>query len=76
MSKWIRIQVEDAKKICDSKGLKPAYVANTDILQFTRADSSKNLKIISWEEFEMKIKEKKLGIFEYKGFMKIMKSEE
>jgi hypothetical protein len=76
MSKWTKIKVKDAKKLCDDKGLKPAFVANTDIIQFTKGDSYKNLKIIGWDEFEKKLKDKNLAIYEYKGFMKIMKPEE
>ena len=66
------ITIEDAKKICAEKGLKPAKVEGTMVLQFTKGNNPK-LKEISWEEFERLLKERGLAIYESGGWMKIMK---
>jgi len=72
MSYWNEININKAKEICKKKNLKPATVEGTTIIHFTNEKNSR-LKIISWEDFETNLNKKKLGIFEYKGYMKIMK---
>ena len=66
------ITIEDAKKICAEKGLKPAKVKGTMGIQFTRGNNPR-LEEISWEEFEKLLKERGLAIYESNGWMKIMK---
>ncbi len=66
------IGIQDARKICEQKGLKPAKVKGTDGIQFTRGNNPR-LEEISWEEFETLLKERDLAIYESSGWMKIMK---
>ena len=72
MSSWNEIDINKAKEICNKKKLKPATVKGTSIIHFTN-EQAPRLEIISWDKFETELKKKKLGLFEYKGFMKIMK---
>lgn len=66
------ITIEDAKKICEEKGLKPAKVRGVMQIQFTDGNNPR-LEEISWEEFERLLKERGLAIYESNGWMKIMK---
>ncbi len=66
------ISLDDARKICEKKGLKPARVRGTEIVQFGR-EGSPRLEIISWDEFGRTLRERGLGIYEENGWLKIMK---
>jgi len=66
------ISFEDAKKVSEKNHLRPAKVAGTDILRFKKK-SGGNLQEISWDEFGKTLKEKKLAIYLWKDWMKIMK---
>ena len=67
-----KIDFAKAKKIALNKGLKPGKVKGTDGIQFTKGDNQR-LDVISWEEFEQKLKDRKLAVYESGGWMKIMK---
>lgn len=69
---WNKIDMKTARKICDQKGLIPVRIQGTDIVHIgkrTRLDVVQ----ISWDEFEKILEKKNFGIFEHKGFMRIMK---
>ncbi len=66
------ISLDDARKICEKKGLKPAKVRGTEIIQIGREGNPK-LEIISWEEFGKVLAERGLAIYETNGWLKIMK---
>ncbi|MCI0497926.1 MAG: hypothetical protein L0Z54_06525 [Thermoplasmata archaeon] len=66
------IPLEEAKKICTKKGLRPGRVKGTDGIQFTRGKNAR-LQEISWADFEMYLKQRSLAIYESNGWMKIMK---
>ncbi len=66
------ISLENAKDICQKKGLKPGRVKGTDGIQFTRGNNAR-LEEISWGEFESFMSERNLAIYESNGWMKIMK---
>ncbi len=68
-----KIDFAKAKKIALNKGLKPGKVKGTDGIQFTKGDNQR-LDVISWDEFEKKLKERGLAVYESGGWMKIMKA--
>ena len=69
-----KINADKMKTIAQHAGIKPGKVKGTaSAIQFTKG-SNKSLEIISWEEFERILKEKKLAVYESGGFMKIMKA--
>lgn len=68
-----KITFEKAKQIAINKGLKPGKVKGTNGIQFTKGKNNR-LEIITWEEFEAKLKERKLAVYESGGWMKIMKA--
>ena len=65
------ISPEDARKIAEEKGLKPAKVKGTEHIQFTMGGNDR-LEIISWDEFVSILKARGLAIYESDGWMKIM----
>lgn len=68
-----KIDMKKAMEIAKKKGLMPGLVEGTDdAIQFTKG-KNKRIKQIDWEEFEKIMKEKKLAVYESKGWMKIMK---
>ena len=67
-----RIDLKKAKAIANNTGLKPGNVKGTKGVQFTKGNNDR-LTVISWEEFEKILKERKLAIYESGGWMKIMK---
>lgn len=67
-----KIAVNEAKKIADGKRLKPGRVVGTKGVQFTKGNN-KRLQVIGWDEFERSLTERKLAIYESKGWMKIMR---
>lgn len=68
-----KIGIEKTKTIAQHAGVKPGKVKGVDIVQFTKG-SNKALEIISWEDFERILKERKLAVYEHGGFMKIMRA--
>jgi len=69
-----KISVGKAKEIADEKGLKPGLVKGTDGIQFTKGNNDR-IETVSWEEFEEKLEERDLAVFESGGWMKIMSDE-
>jgi len=67
-----KISLVKAKDIAKKKGLKPGRVKGTEGIQFTKGKNAR-LMIISWDEFEKTLKNRKLAVFESGGWMKIMK---
>ena len=67
-----KITTAKAKEIAKKKGLKPGRVKGTEGIQFTKGDNAR-LEIISWDEFEKTLKNRKLAVYESGGWMKIMK---
>ena len=72
MSKFNKISLEEAKKIAEEKKLKPGKVKGTDAIQFTKG-TAQRIEITSWDEFDRLLKKRGLGIYEYNGWMKLMK---
>ncbi len=69
-----KIEFAKAKIIAEKKGLKPGKVKGTSGIQFTKGNNNR-LNVISWEEFEALLGERKLAIYESAGWMKIMKND-
>ncbi len=67
-----KISVSKAKKIAEEKGLKPGLVKGTDGIQFTKGNNPR-LETIDWNEFQEKLDERGLAVYESGGWMKIMK---
>lgn len=68
-----KIDIKKAIEIAKKKNLKPGLVDGTDdAIQFTKG-KNKRIKPMEWDEFEKIMKEKKLAVYESKGWMKIMK---
>ena len=68
-----KIDMGKAKQIANNKGLKPGKVKGTSGVQFTKGKNDR-LSVITWDEFEKILRERKLSIYESGGWMKIMKS--
>ena len=68
-----KIDFAKAKVIAEKKGLKPGKVKGTQGIQFTKG-SNNRLDVISWEDFEKILGQRKLAIYESGGWMKIMKA--
>ncbi len=66
-----KISVEKAREIADKKGLKPGLVKGTDGIQFTKGNNDR-IKTVDWPEFEEKLNERNLAVYESGGWMKIM----
>ena len=67
-----KIDIGKAKRIAEEKKLRPGKVVGTSGVQFTKGNN-KRLVVISWGDFETSLDQRGLGIFESKGWMKIMK---
>ena len=67
-----KIAFDKAKNIAKIKGLKPGKVKGTSGVQFTKGTHTR-LDVITWDEFEEILAERKLAIYESGGWMKIMK---
>lgn len=65
------IDIKKAMSIAKKKGLVPARVKACQKVMFTKGQNP-NLEPLSWADFEKILKERKLVIREYGGFMKIM----
>ena len=68
-----KIDVGKAKQIATNKGLKPGKVKGTSGVQFTKGKNDR-LAVITWDEFEVILKQRKLAVYESGGWMKIMKA--
>ena len=65
-----RITLEEAKKLAESRGLKPARLKGTEIISFVR-DYGTRYAPLSWEELEKLVKENEGEIYESNGWIKI-----
>ena len=66
-----KISVSKAREIAEDKNLEPGLVKGTDGIQFTKGNNDR-IKTISWDEFEEKLEERDLAVYESGGWMKIM----
>lgn len=68
-----KVSIDKVKQIAKIKGLKPGKVRTTKSgVQFTKGDNQ-NVQVISWEEFESHLKERGLAVYNWNGWLKIMK---
>jgi hypothetical protein len=68
-----RISTDKAKQIAKIKGLQPGLVKGTKGVQFTKGKNNR-LQVIGWEDFERALIDRKLGVYESGGWLKIMKA--
>ena len=68
-----QIDMSKAKAIASNKGIKPGKVKGIDGVQFTKGTNPR-LDVISWEDFESILGRKGLAVYEYGGWLKIMKA--
>lgn len=67
------ITIEKAKEIARKKGLKPGRVRTTkNAVQLTKG-GDRNVLLISWDEFEQNLKQRRLTVYESGGWMRIMR---
>lgn len=67
-----KISIDKVKMLAKEKGLKPAKVKGTSGVSLTKGNP--RLDIITWEEFEKLLTSRGLAVYEYGGWMKIMKA--
>ena len=72
MAGFEKITVEKTRGIAAKKGLKPGRVIGSDMVHLTKGGN--RFTIISWEEFAEVLEKRGLSVYEYGGFMKIMKA--
>ncbi len=70
-----KISVEKAKEIAEEKDLEPGLVKGTEGIQFTKGNNDR-IKTVDWDEFEEKLDERGLAVYESGGWMKIMSEED
>lgn len=68
-----KIALDKARIIASNKGLRPGRVKGTGGVQFTKG-TNERLQVIGWEDFEKILSDRKLGVYESGGWMKIMKA--
>ncbi len=66
------VSVESAIEKAKKKGLRPGRVKGTHGIQFTKG-RNKRIEVINWEEFRETLNERRLQVYESRGYMKIMK---
>ncbi len=66
-----KISVEKAKEIAEEKGLQPGQVSGTNGIQFTKGNNDR-IEVIDWDDFENKLDNRGLAVYESGGWMKIM----
>ena len=67
------ISLDAAMEIANKKGLKPGRIRTTKSgIQLTKG-KNRNVSVISWDEFESDLKKRKLAIYHYNGWLKIMR---
>lgn len=69
------IDLSEARQIAEEKGLSPAQIEGTDIVQFTK-EGGDRFDVLDWDEFEETLETRGLSVFESSGWMKIMEDEE
>lgn len=71
------IDVRKAIAIAQDKGLRPARVKGTEIIQFTRERANAaRFEVIEWNNFEHTLESRGLRVYESGGWMKIMATPE
>ncbi len=68
------IDVDKARRIAENKGLRPAKVKGTDIIQFTK-QGGERFEVLDWNDFTSTLEDRNLKVFESSGWMKIMKEQ-
>jgi len=66
-----QISVLEAKRVAMEKGLKPAKIRGTEIVQFTKKGGER-FEVLDWDEFESTLAQRGLAVYESGGWMKIM----
>lgn len=66
------ISIAKAKLLAQEKGLKPARVRDTGMIQFTRSGGSPRLEVIDWLTFEGILRKRGLAVYANQGWMKIL----
>lgn len=66
------IDVTQARRIAEQKGLQPGRVRGTEQVRFTRG-SNERVEVIDWTAFATTVERRNLGIYESGGFMKLMR---
>ena len=66
------ISVESAIEKAKKKGLKPGRIKGTQGIQFTKGRNNR-LEVITWDEFRDSLAKRRLQVYEYSGWMKIMR---
>jgi len=66
-----KIPIEEAKEIAEEKKLKPGLIKNTDRIIFTDGEND-DVMIVSWADFERKLEDRRLAIYEYNGKIKVL----
>lgn len=69
------IDLSEAREIAQEKGLSPARIEGTDIVQFTK-EGGDRFDVLDWNEFEETLEDRNLKVFESSGWMKIMEEDE
>ena len=67
------INGEKLRRLCKIKGLYPATVRGTNIVQLTKGNNNK-FDPISWDEFELALKKRNLAVYSKLGWIKIMQA--
>ncbi len=67
------IDIEKAKNIAETKGIRPGRIRGTEGVQLTKG-LNPGIEAISWEEFEARLEARGLALFESGGWMKIMRA--
>lgn len=66
-----KITFEEAKKIAESKNLKPARLKGTEVISFVR-DCGTRYVPLTWEEMRRIIEEKGSEIYDNNGWIRIV----
>jgi len=72
MTELREIEIEEAKRIAELKGIQPGRVRGTEQVRFT-SGSNERLEVIDWTDFEGAVRRRNLGIYESGGWMKLMR---
>ncbi len=73
MSMGEKLSIEAVKEVARKKGMKPGRVKGIkNSVQLTKGRNPR-IEVISWEEFETQLNAKRLAVFSWKGWLKIMK---
>ena len=65
------MSMDKAKRLCEIKGLVPMEVIGTRKVQLSKGNRP-TLRPITWDEFEIRLKERNLALYSKFGWIKIM----